>query len=245
MSGLPLVLRRGGGNPTSTRDISMFERSPRHPRLRWSLSLAVLSVGYLGAYAVSQPEANAAVVSAVTADTTWLASVKAKHRQLFDAPAPGGGIPLIHVMNYYDTYNSVFGVTDKDIDGVLTFYGSTTFFGLDDSMWAKYKLGEFLNEKDGKGTPFTSNPWRTSPTIIGQSMPAASVESLQKRGATFILCNNALGIFAGMVAQQRGLQAGAVLADMKAHILPGVRLVPAMVIAIEQAQEAGIAYHRQ
>jgi hypothetical protein len=32
---------------------------------------------------------------------------------------------------------------------------------------------------------------------------------------------------------------------MKANILPGVILVPGMVVAIEQAQKAGLTYHRQ
>ncbi len=50
----------------------------------------------------------------------------------------------MHVMNYYDTYNKAFNVKDADIDAVLTFYGSTTFYGLNDAAWAKYKLGEFL-----------------------------------------------------------------------------------------------------
>src|SRR5215218_8479284 len=59
----------------------------------------------------------------------WLDGLKAKHRQFFDAPAPAGGIPLVHVMNYYDTYNKAFGVKDADIDAVLTFYGSKTSRG--------------------------------------------------------------------------------------------------------------------
>ena len=77
------------------------------------------------------------------------------------------------------------------------------------------------------------------------SLPQASIESLQGRGATFILCNNALQIFSGLLAQQRGLDPKAVYEDMKANILPGVALVPAMVIAIEKAQEAGFTYQRQ
>lgn len=177
--------------------------------------------------------------------TEWLSGLNGKHRQLFDTPASGGGIPLVHVMNYYDTYNKAFSVADKDIDGVLTFYGSTTFHALSDAMWAKYRLGEFLGEKDASGAPATANPWRVSPTIIGGPLPAASIEALQKRGATFIVCNNALTIFSGLVAKARGLNAEAVYSDMKTNILPQVTLVPAMVIAIEQAQKAGIAYHRQ
>jgi intracellular sulfur oxidation DsrE/DsrF family protein len=176
----------------------------------------------------------------------WLEGLKAKHRQFFDAPSPGGGIPLVHVMNYYDTYNKAFGVKDADIDAVLTFYGATTFHGLSDAAWAKYRLGEFLETIDpATGQPATSNPWRAAPVILGMTLPPASIEALQKRGATFILCNNALQIFAGMLAAKRGLDSKVVYEDLKANILPGVELVPAMVIAVEQAARAGLSYHRQ
>ena len=176
----------------------------------------------------------------------WLEGLKGKHRQFFDSPAPGGGIPLVHVMNYYDTYNKAFAVKDADIDAVLTFYGSSTFHSLNDAAWAKYRLGEFLEITDpATGQPATSNPWRATPVILGMTLPAASIEALQKRGATFIVCNNALQIFAGMLAAKRGLEAGVVYQDLKASILPGVELVPAMVIAVEQAARAGLSYHRQ
>ena len=132
------------------------------------------------------------------------------------------------------------------IEPVLTFYGSTTFHGLNDAVWAKYALGEFLEIVDpATSKPATANPWRSAPVILGMTLPAASVESLQKRGATFILCNNALQIFSGMLAQKRGLDPKVVYEDLKANILPGVELVPGMVIAVEQAQRAGLAYHRQ
>lgn len=195
-----------------------------------------------------RPASLAAAPSApdhATALDPWLQALKGTHRQLFDAPAPAGGIPLVHVMNYYDTYNSAYKVADRDVNGVLTFYGTTTFHGLSDAMWAKYQLGEFLGELDANGKPHVANPWRHNPTIIGMQMPQASIESLQKRGATFIICNNALGIFSGLVAAKRGLDPKVVYADMKANILPGVVLVPGMVIAIEQAQRAGLTYHRQ
>ena len=81
----------------------------------------------------------------------WLDGLKAKHKQFFDAPTPNGGVPLVHVMNYYDTYNKAFSVKDADIDAVLTFYGATTFYGLNDAAWAKYQLGEFLETNDATG----------------------------------------------------------------------------------------------
>lgn len=175
----------------------------------------------------------------------WLTRLTGTYRQLFDAPAPAGGIPLVHVLNYYDTYNKAFNVSDKDVNAVLTFYGATTFYALSDAAWAKYNLGAFLDTRDAKGVPATANPWRAAPEIIGMTLPQASIEGLQKRGATFIVCNNALTIFSGLVAKKNGLDPAAVYQDMKANILPGVTLVPGMVIAIEQAQKAGLTYHRQ
>jgi hypothetical protein len=183
--------------------------------------------------------------SAAAPADVWLKKADAKHKQFFDFPTSGGGIPLVHIMNYYDTWNKAYGVADKDIYAVGTFYGATTFFGVNDAMWAKYRLGEFLKENDATGSPATKNPWREAPFILGMDLRPASIESLQKRGASFILCNNALTIFAGMLAKARGLQADAVYADLKANILPGVELIPGMVVAVEQAQSARFAYHRQ
>jgi hypothetical protein len=188
----------------------------------------------------------AATTGVVEPSNRWLDGLKAKHRQFFDAPAPAGGIPLVHVMNYYDTYNKAFGVKDADIDAVLTFYGATTFHGLSDAVWAKYALGEVLDITDAStGKPATANPWRSAPVVLGMTLPPASIEALQKRGATMILCNNALEIFSGLLAQKRGLDAKVVYEDLKANILPGVELVPGMVIAVEQATRAGLSYHRQ
>lgn len=209
------------------------------------LTAAGVTTAVLGAGA-NEATREAAAAAALEQQAPWLANLKAPNRQLFDAPAPGGAIPLVHMMNFMDTYNSAFKVADRDINAIGTFYGMTTFHGLNDAMWTKYDLASWLaaaGADPGKGA--SANPWRTAPTAMGMSIPPASIESLQKRGAKFILCNNALTVLSGMVAQARGQDAKAVYDDMKANMLPGVELVPAMVIAIEQAQKAGIAYHRQ
>jgi len=41
------------------------------------------------------------------------------------------------------------------------------------------------------------------------------------------------------------LLAAEIDAELRANLLLGVTIVPAMVIAIEQAQEAGISYNKQ
>jgi hypothetical protein len=194
---------------------------------------------------VSLVASSAVAAQGVQPTNNWLKQMDGKHKQFFDAPAPAGGVPLVHIMNYYDTYNKAYGVKDSDIDAVLTFYGSTTLYGLNDAAWAKYKIGEFLDTRDAGGQFATANPWRASPNIMGMTLAPASIESLQKRGATMLLCNNALSIFADMLAQKRGLDAAMVYNDLKANMLPGVELIPGMVIAVEQAQKAGLSYHRQ
>jgi intracellular sulfur oxidation DsrE/DsrF family protein len=226
-------------------EVPMSRTTSLSRALRAFAAIGLVATALVAGMAMSKPIGSLRSEASLSAQAPWLGALKGRHRQLFDSPAPDGGIPLVHVLNFYDTYNKAFKVADRDINGVLTFYGKTTFHGLSDGMWAKYELGEFLGEKDATGKGAIANPWRANPTIIGMQMPSASIESLQKRGASFIICNNALSIFSGMVAQARGLEPAKVYEDMKANILPGVTLVPAMVIAIEQAQNAGLTYHRQ
>lgn len=59
------------------------------------------------------------------------------------------------------------------------------------------------------------------------------------------LAANALGAW-GLELEARGKgKAPDIDKELRANMLPGVRIVPAMVIAIEKAQEAGIRYNRQ
>lgn len=211
--------------------------------------IAVAILGVVAVVAVTAakraPESYSAPILAEFEDN-WLKGLDGTHRQIFDSPQPVGGIPLVHMMNFMNTYQRAYGVTDAQMNTVGTFYGGTTFHALRDEMWTKYDIHGFLAGLGiDAGTGGSANPWRSAPQILGMTLPDASIESLQARGTRFIVCNNAMGIFATMLASARGLDAADVTADLKANLLPGVELVPAMVIAIGQAQEAGLAYHRQ
>lgn len=242
---------------TSTRPtMSLAIRLPRRAfAAAVALFATTLAAGTLTAQSASLQTRSTPAALATTRDAPnapitpsdrWLDGLTSKHRQFFDAPTANGGIVLVHMLNYYNTLNDTYKVKDADIDAVGTFYGATTFYGVNDAMWQKYRIGEFVASIDpSAGKPAATNPWRTTPVVLGLSLPQASVESLLKRGATFILCNNALTIFSGLLAQQRGLDPKVVYEDLKANILPGVNLVPGMVVAIEQAQRAGLSYHRQ
>ena len=71
---------------------------------------------------------------------------------------------------------------------------------------------------------------------------ASTPAALQRLGARFILCNNALGFWVGRIAAATNQEVSAVRAEWLANISPGVTVVPAMVQAIEQAQRAGLTY---
>ena len=82
------------------------------------------------------------------------------------------------------------------------------------------------------------------PALAG-AMPALGIESLQKMGTKFLLCANALGIWCLELEARGKGKAEDIEKELRANLLPGVTIVPAMVIAIEKAQEAGIRYNRQ
>lgn len=178
----------------------------------------------------------------------WLASVTGKHRQFFDMPNPDHGMGLIHVRNYLNTLRDTYKVTNPDATAVVSLYGMTTLLAFNDAMWNKYNIGNVLKVNDGSNAAATSNVFAATPSggstlsIGGGPIPIpadSSISALQQRGAVFILCNNAFNIFMGMLG---GDKAADVRKEFEANMLPGVFLVPAMVVAINQAQTHGCTY---
>ena len=181
------------------------------------------------------------------ASDAWLEQLKGKHRQLFDAPDPDGGTVLRHVRNYLDTWREAYGVLDRDVSVVVTLYARTTPLGLQDVMWAKYDLGTALSITD----PTTSAPlvrnWFAHPQHgdpVADGTPESSMESLQGRGVLFALCNNALKRWAARLEKGGMGPAGDIHADLTAHALPGVVIVPDVLIAMTKAHERGFGYVR-
>ncbi len=195
----------------------------------------------------------------------WLSQVKGTHRCFFDSPQHKNGLPLLHIVNYINTYSAAYKAGPGEVRAVGTFYGigsqSSIPFAFNDATWAKYSLGAYTGLKDAAGQPYTRNPFYRptknelhlvmqgvqTPTIpmFAEAMPALGIESLQKMGTTFLLCANALGGWCAELEARGKGKAAEIEKDLRANLIPGVTIVPAMVIAIEQAQVAGIAYNRQ
>lgn len=196
---------------------------------------------------------------------SWLAEVKGTHRCLFDFPRHNNGWGLVHVLNYLNTYSTAYKTTPGQVGAVGTFYGvgsgASISLAFNDAIWAKYALGEYTGLKDASGKPYTRNPFHR-PTAddrhllssaiqipnleaLGQLLQGAGIESLQKMGTKFLICANALGAWELELSARGKGTPEALDKELRAGLLPGVTVVPAMVIAIEEAQKAGIAYNRQ
>ncbi len=184
----------------------------------------------------------------------WLDGMTGAHRCLFDFPVHKNGFPLIHMLNYITTYEAAYKVGHDQVNAVGTLYSvgpaSSIPFAFNDSIWEKYQLGSYVGLTDPKtGAGSTRNmlfrPMSGDPVLFNGAAAAAGIESLQSMGATFLLCNNALMAWVGELS---GLGKGTpaqIEEDLRANILPGVHTVPAMVIAIDKAQAAGISYNKQ
>jgi hypothetical protein len=195
----------------------------------------------------------------------WMREVKGTHRCLFDFPQHKNGLPLLHILNYLNTYAAVYKAAAGQVSAVGTFYGmggqASIPLGFNDAMWQKYGLGEYTALKDASGKPYTRNvlarPTKgdlpvlmqaiQSPIIPGMAdaMPGIGIQNLQKMGAKFLLCANALGGWCLELEARGKGKAPDIEKELRANLLPGVTIVPAMVIAIEKAQESGIRYNRQ
>jgi len=227
--------------------------------------------GFLGrifgaaAAAVTVPLVGARDAVAQESSEDWIKDVKGTHRCLFDFPQMKNGMPLLHILNYLNTYREAYKSTPGSVGAVGTFYSigpqASIPFAFNDAMWKKYELGAYADVKDAAGKPYTRNPFwmptkdelhllmaaAQTPTIpaLAEAMPALGIQSLQQMGTKFLLCNNAFGGWClELEARGKGKMAD-LSTELKANLLPGITPVPAMVIAIEQAQAAGIRYNRQ
>ncbi len=181
----------------------------------------------------------------------WLAGLDGTYRCIFDSPFSSEGFPLLHIRNFMRTHESAYGTPQSAINvvGTLYFAGPTSSqpLAFNDAMWEKYAIGEYVDLIDPKtGQPTIRNmyyrPQEGDPIRGGASV---GIESLQQRGVTFLTCANSLGAFAGNLAGVGHGDRAAIREDLLANLLPGVIVVPAMVIALERAQAAGFAYNRQ
>ena len=162
--------------------------------------------------------------------------VKGKHRQFFHA-LTAGDTAMLMANNYLDAYMQEHGTKSSEVGAVIGVHGGALALGFSDAAWTKYSMGRGSNVID----PATKEPAVRNIYATGGTL---SVDATQKRGVVFLVCNTALRMRSRAVAAERGETYEAVYGDLKASLLPGMILVPALVVAINRAQEAGFTYLR-
>ena len=211
---------------------------------------AAAAPGMLDAEEIKAMRAASGPGPAIKPDNSWLEGIKGNHAQIFDMPAPNGGFPLLHVRNYMHTYRSAFEMTYPHVLAIVGLYGFTTPMAFNDAMWAKYRLGAAsgVNDRVTK-TAATKNVFASA--AEGEFLGAearieipgdASIAALQTIGTRFIVCNNAFNFWSARIAAATSQTPAQVRSELEANMLPKMTIVPAMVIAMNQAQAEGASY---
>ena len=184
----------------------------------------------------------------------WLDGLTGTHRCYFAIGSLGMGGPLVRIHNYIRTYREAYGVNSGEINTVAGIGGArldgNVPLALNDRFWKKYALGEIRKLIDpATGAPTVRNmfyrPQPNDPILLrptGEHVVAAGIESLQGLGTTFLLCNNSVKFFCQLMAASGKGTTEEVEGDLRANILPGVVIVPAVIIAAQRAQQAGLPY---
>ncbi len=208
-------------------------------------------VAALGVMSRSEVEAQTIYMPADWhgAEFDKLLKSKARVRQLFDATSIAEGGPMGPIKNSLNGLQFGYSVAADQIKMVAALRGQANLMNFDDSMWAKYKLGEYTKTEDPKTKApavrnvfyprmgYTSTDAKDKESVYQDY----SIEALCGRGMQMLSCHNAtMHQAAGIVRRFALTQTpDEVTADLQAHMVPGAISVPAMVAAVAMLQCEG------
>ncbi len=208
------------------------------PRRGFLGRVAAAAAG-LGAASLIPVPAEAATWRAASVDPkleAWFGRLTGKHRAVFDAPEPNGGMPAIWPRVYLNTTDATYPGEPAVAMVILRHGGLAMAF--QDALWAKYPIGEMFNVKPG-GTAATANPWAT---ITGLPIPGLGIAELLKGGVLIGACDVAITVYSTGAATKMGMDPAAVKKEWIAALFPGIQVVPSGVMAVARAQEYGASY---
>ncbi len=170
-------------------------------------------------------------------------------KQVYDIRPIGGGQFLSSIKNSLNGLEFGFNIPPSEVKVVAAMHGPANMLNFDDSMWEKYRLGEFVKLDDPKtGKPAlrniylrkTSGP-STDPSDRTSSFQDTSIEALQSRGVQFLSCHTATEEQARAMVAQYSLTTPAeeIVKDLQSHTVPGALIVPSMVASLALLQSQG------
>ncbi len=211
----------------------MFNRKPS--RRTFVAHIAALAGATAFLPAVSRAEPTVAPGDELE---PWLAALNGKHRQLFHSHENlGNGI--FYATRFKTDYPKDYGVTPVEVDSILAAHGKTAAVTYNDAAWEKYGFGKMFDIKESP----KSDKVATHNILLKGDDDDPGVQDAMDVGVVVLSCHNALrGMAKGLAKGKKFGSADDIERDLIASLVPGVVLVPAMVIAIERAQKQGCAY---
>ena len=196
---------------------------------------AAASAGAIALSSVALPETLFA--SEAPDPEHWLDSLKGKHKQVVDAYAPNDGFPLAFAHTFLATQGP------KETAGAVVVLRHFAMpIALNDTAWARYKIGESLKIIDpATKKPAVKNPFYkpASGVLLVDDM---AVDRLLARGVLLGACSVALAVLSGMLAGNAGVSAEKAKEEWTAAVFPGITLLPSGVWGVNRAQEKGCTY---
>lgn len=164
----------------------------------------------------------------------WLDTLPGKHRIVLDATsAEGAGQGIGYSNNVYNANRTGYQLENADIALVLVLRHDATAFAFNNAMWKKY--GAVFAELTGYKHETDPGPPASNPRNSGERPP---LDRLAARGAHFIVCGLATGLYAGQIAGQSGDRA-AVYKELESNMVANAHIMSAGVVGITRAQEYG------
>jgi hypothetical protein len=150
--------------------------------------------------------------------------------------------------------NEVFSFRHPDFLLVSATRGSALLALYDDALWEKYGLAKLAGAKVSRNVFFAPPPAAFHDPADYQnpegafSAHADSVQALQRRGAVFMACHNAIWgqcehLIASGVNPDK-LSVEAMCAEFTNHLAPGVVVIPGAVGTLVELPTAGFSYCR-
>jgi hypothetical protein len=214
------------------------------PRRNFLTRLALLTAPIAGARFSDRVRQGVAPAQSSAPDDAWLRRLTGKHRTMFDVEKHRNGHALGQAAAMLEVWRRDYRLEPPRVNLVLGMRGTGIPMLFSDALWARYRLGEqYEVAKPGTKEGYEVNPFSAANVQAGGLVTAEqTVESLQRRGVLFLACRNTIA-----AASKRFSAAGygapeEVQQAIEGGLLPGVVLVPAMLIAFTNMEERGVSY---
>lgn len=204
------------------------------------LQLAAVTAAVGLGSALPATSANAATGDP-TDFTRWLDSISGKQRVVLDVREPNDGMAIAWAWVYLFTGPQAYGIKESDLGTVMVLRHNAIPFVLEDSMWKKYKLGEYFKINDPKtSAPAVRHPYYTTP--VDADVADMTLKSHLDRGVKVTACDMAIHYYSGKIASAQGLKHDDVKAEWMAATLPKIAHAPSGVVACQGAVAKGCSY---